>query len=270
MHWLSIHLYPLENQEVFLVRGLRPFLQQYVWSRKGARAFFICYQDEQGPHLRLRIGDEASRIEEVLRPAFDKWQEGRGEWKEVPYVPEPERFGGSESLPLVEEHFHLSTRVSLDRLARENFTYGDGMFDALRMLAIMAHAAKLSQAEAARYFGNLYAQWAPLFLFPGKTPEKEELEAINTRFETAYAAQESDLRATLTELWKALNAEKFDKKQPEWARWALGNQMILPALGENLERALPSLMHLTNNRMGILNPDEVYLCYILSKAPAEV
>jgi hypothetical protein len=41
--------------------------------------------------------------------------------------------------------------------------------------------------------------------------------------------------------------------------------MILPEFGDNLEKALPVLIHLTNNRLGIHNPDEVYLSYILGQ-----
>ena len=80
-------------------------------------------------------------MEETLRPAFTGWQEGRGEWVEVPYTPETDRFGGEEAIALAEEYFHLSSRVALDRLAREQQTYGDSMFDALRMHTIAAHAA---------------------------------------------------------------------------------------------------------------------------------
>ena len=72
------------------------------------------------------------------------------------------------------------------------------------------------------------------------------------------------MQGALQALWKALDNEKFDKKQPEWARWALGNQMILKDLGQDLARALPSLIHLTNNRLGLNNQDEVYLLYILA------
>ena len=69
-------------------------------------------------------------------------------------------------------------------------------------------------------------------------------------------------------LWKALDKEKFDQSQPEWARWFSGSQMIFKALDGNLDRALPSLLHLTNNRLGVNNQDEVYLNFILSKALA--
>ena len=265
MHWLSIHFYPLENQDVFLVRGLRPFLQQHIWANRGTRAFFIRYQDERGSHIRIRMRGEESWMMETLRPAFEAWQEGRDEWEEVPYLPETERFGGEEALGLAEEYFHLSSRVALDRLAREQHTYGDSMFDALRMHTIAAHGAGMNQKQAARYFSQLTEQWLPLFYATDGTPDAAFLSEIREGFEKNFAPQKEELQPTLLELWKALDKEKFDKKQPEWARWALGNQMILKELGDNLERALPSLLHLTNNRLGLNNQDEVYLNFILSK-----
>lgn len=266
MNWLSTHFYPLENQDVFLVRALRPFFEQYIWTQRGARAFFIRYQDERGPHIRIRMRGEETWMEETLRPAYSGWMEGRGEGQEVPYVPETDRFGGENAIGFAEAYFHLSSRVTLDRLAREQQTYGDSMFDALRMHVITAHAAGMSPYQAAPYFGRLSEQWLPLFFAPEGAPDTAFLDDIRAGFEKNFAPQKNDLKATLMALWKALDKEKFDQKQPEWARWASGNQLILKELGENLDRALPSLLHLTNNRLGLNNQDEVYLNFILSKA----
>jgi thiopeptide-type bacteriocin biosynthesis protein len=265
MPWHSFHFQPLETQDVFLVRALRPFLQQYIWPQRGARAFFLRYQDENGPHLRIRFQADENWLQETLLPAWEGWMQDRGNRQPADYLPEIERFGGEESLALAEEHFHLSTRVVLDRIAREQFTYGDAMFDALRMNAIAVHAAGLKQDEAARYFARLTEQWLPLF-FGGEDAADNDLNAsVLAGFEKNLAPQRDELRQVITELWKALDKESFDKKQPEWARWALGNRMILPALGQQLDRALPSLLHLNNNRLGINNQDEVYLLFILSK-----
>ncbi|MCY7329237.1 MAG: hypothetical protein LH618_11860, partial [Saprospiraceae bacterium] len=44
--WLSFHCYPLEAQDIFLTRALRPFLTQYIWPRP---VYF-------GPNLTTRFG----------------------------------------------------------------------------------------------------------------------------------------------------------------------------------------------------------------------
>lgn len=268
MTWLSIHFYPLEAENVFLTRAVKPFLEQYIWPRKGARAFFVRYEDEKGRHIRLRLRGEADWLDDTLRPALEGWFEGRGEWKEMAYEPETARFGSAEGLALAEEYFHVSTRVALERLAREQFTYGDAMFDALRMHAIAAFSAGFDRAKAAWYFGRLCDQWITTFFSnaDGEQVGPDVQAAIKADFEKSFDPQKEALQATLRALWKALEDEKFDKKQPEWVRWLRGNQLILGEFGNNLDKALPSLLHLTNNRLGVNNQDEVYLNYILSEA----
>ncbi len=268
MIWLSYHFYPLETADAFLTRALRPFLEQYIWPTKGARAFFVRYDDERGPHIRLRLRGEAEWVDETLHPAVEGWFRERGERIEVPYQPEPERFGGEEALAWAEEHFHVSTRVVLDRLNQATYTYGDAMFDGLRMNAIAAYAAGFDRERAAWYFGQLCEQWLPLFFRPaeGLPPDAAFFSAIKEEFEARFDRQKEDLRDTLAGFWKTLETGKFDEKQPEWLRWLRGNELILKGLGNNLDRALPSLLHLNNNRLGVTNPDEVFLCYLLSRA----
>lgn len=269
MTWLSIHFYPLETQEVFLTRALKPFLEQYIWPRQGARAFFIRYDDERGEHIRLRLRGEADWLTETLRPAIKGWFEGRGDWHEVTYQREEARFGGPEALLLAEEHFHVSTRVVLERIASPTHTYGDALYDALRFHSITAFAAGLNRDRAAWYFAQLCEQWLGLFFHAPDTSDAENaaIRADATAgFEEIFKKQRAHLREALGNLWKALEDGKIDKQQPEWLRWLRGNQLILSEMGEHLDKALPSLLHLTNNRLGIHNQDEVYLNYILSKA----
>ncbi len=268
MTWFSIHFYPLEAENVFLARAVKPFLEQYIWPRTGARAFFVRYEDEKGQHIRLRLRGEAEWVEETLRPALAGWFEGRGEWQEVAYVPETERFGGEEAMAWAEEYSHVSTRVVLERLSRGVYTYGDAMFDALRMHTMTAYAAGFDREKAAWYFGRLCDLWLPVFFqnADGGQADADGAAELKSNFETGFERQREDLKITLGELWKALEADKFDKTQPEWVRWLRGNQLILKEFGENLDKALPSLLHLTNNRLGVNNHDEVYLKFILSKA----
>ncbi len=264
--WLSFHFYPLDTQDIFLTRALRPFLTQYIWPKPEARAFFIRFEDEKGPHIRLRLQGEPDWLAETLRPALEGWFVDRGERVEVAYAAEPERFGGAAGLDLAEAHFHLSTRVALDRLAQERRTHGDLLFDALRMQLLTALAAGLSRDKAAWYFGQLYDQWLPLFFSPtdGQPLGADGKSAVAAQFKASLEGQKDGLHTAFGELWTAASAGQFDTTQPEWRRWLRGNELILQEFGNQLDKALPSLLHLNNNRLGINNQDEVYLCYILA------
>lgn len=264
--WHSWHFYPLETLDLFLTRAVQPFLAQYIWPRQGARAFFVRYDDERGPHIRLRLRAEAEWMEETLQPAVEGWFRERGTRLEVPYQPEAERFGSEQALAWAEDHFHISTRVALDRMSQPTYVYGDALYDALRCDVIAAFAAGFSRERAAWYFGQLYAQWLPLFfsteLVKGETAP---FAALEEQFQAGYERQRDDLGEMAIRLWQALHNKRWDDKQPEWVRWLHGNEIVLKGLGENMDRALPSLLHLHHNRLGIQNAEEVYLCYLLAR-----
>ena len=269
--WLSYHIYPMETPDVFLARAVRPFLEKYVWSTAGARAFFVRDEDEKGLHIRLRMRGEVGWLAETLQPAFVEHFEGRGEYERTIYLPEMERFGGPEAMSWAEEYFHLSTRVVLDRVNRP-YTYGDAMFDALRLHTVTVFGAGWTREKSAWYFGQLCDQWMTLFFKPAaeSSPSDSQSpaewrEALKADFEQSFIPQQEELRLAISELWTVLEKGEFDQSQPEWLRWLRGNQMILPEFGENLEKALPRLLHLTNNRLGINNQDEVYLNYLLAQ-----
>jgi len=264
-NWLSYHIHPHETLDVFLVRSVLPFLGQHVWPEKGKRAFFIRYEDEQGPHIRLRLRGEEDWLAD-MRPVAEEWFADRGNLELFPYQPETERFGSPEALPWAEEYFHLSTRVVLDRLNRP-YTYGDAMFDALRMHVITAFSAGWNREKSGWYFDQLCTQWMDLFFQASEktTGTTDWQQSLRADFEQSFAPQQEELRLVVSELWDALKKDQHDPEQPEWLRWLRGNQMILKELGDDLDKALPSLLHLTNNRIGINNQDEVYLNYLLAK-----
>lgn len=260
--WLSYHIYPLETPDVFLARAVRPFLEKYIWPTAGARAFFIRYEEEKGLHIRLRLRGEAGWLTETLQPAFAEHFANRGDYETAEYRPETDRFGGPEAMAWAEEYFHLSTRVVLDRLNRP-YTYGDAMYDALRMHTITAFTLGWKTDKSAWYFGHLCDQWMELFLKPGHAAKGWQ-DDLKAEFDRLLSPQRDELHTAIAGLWAALEKGQTDPAQPEWLRWRRGNEMILPNFGEHLDKALPSLLHLTNNRLGVNNQDEVYLNYLLA------
>lgn len=266
--WLSIHFRPLETQEVFLTRAFKPFLAHYIWPNKGTRAFFIRYEDESGPHLRLRFKAEPAWLTDTLLPAFESWMSDRGSWTRETYQPAPDRFGGLEALVWAEEHFHISTRVVLDRLSGDLYTYGDAIFDALRMHLVMGFAAGMKKSDVKIYFERLCLAWLPVFFRTNDQNQsaKDLRENVLEDFEKSYASQSAAIAQALQQFWEELEKNKIDKNQADWLRWIRGNELTLQGMGSALDKALPHLLHFNSNRLGINNQDETYLNYILSQA----
>jgi thiopeptide-type bacteriocin biosynthesis protein len=262
---LSYHIYPLETIPVFLQRAVRPFLVQYVWNTKGARAFFIQFEDESGPHVRLRLrGDEAFTMAAPTWVA--EYFEHRGTIKAIPYEPEVARFGGEDAMAWSEEYFHQSTRITLDQLNMETPTYGDAMFEALKLHTITAFSLGLAPAKAAWFFEQLCDLWLQIFFKPEKENDTFDWKAdVKQSFEKGYKPQRKEIIQALDGIWKSMEEQTFAKNYPDYLRWLRANELILKEMGDAMEKALPSLLHLTNNRLGISNQDEVYLKYVLSR-----
>ncbi len=261
--WLSYHLYPLENTEVFLYRGIRPFMERQVWPYSGVRGFYVRSTDGRGEHVQLHLHGSAAWME-TIKDAVEEWFEERAAVAEGNHASSRDLFPTPEVSYWAEEHFHLSSRVALERMQPIR-TYGDVLFDALRLHIVSAYAAGWSREKTAEYYGQLCYRWAQWFAGPMRDPEVPSESWIET-FEAHFRAQQEEIRFAAVELWEALRRGHFDPQQPEWLRWYRGCSLIFSQLGEYLTALLPDLIHLTNNRLGIQGPDEVYLTYALSKA----
>lgn len=259
--YFSVELRPSESPDVFLARALRPFLEQYIWPTRGTRAFFSRHEQQEAALIRIRMRGDDAWMEDLLKPAFEGWMRDRGDWQEISYQPDSSLYGGDEVLVWVEEHAHIGTRVALDLVATPEFTYGDAMFDTLRLLTTLAEAAGFSREKARWYYGELLMQWLERFAGAANPTEREDRII---EFRDTLKPRQSDLSLAIEKFWTDMEAGKYEKEHPEWARWHKGSQLVFEGLGEHREKSLPTLIHQTGNRMGLNNQDIVYLVYVLS------
>lgn len=266
--WWSVHFFPKAEQNDFLTGAFHAFITQHIWPHTGRRSFFIRYGDQSGPHLRLRFRGEAAWLDAELKPAFEQHFAEEGRWMEYAYEAEPNRFGGTDALPWAEEHFHISTRVALDRLARPQYGYGDVLFDALRMQYSAAYTAGFSGKALSDYFHQVSEQWIRAFFSPSdpaNTDSEALCEAVRSDFSETLAPQREFIKDALLQFEEALTQQQFDPKQPEWLRWLRGNEIVFQGLDQHRLHAMPALLHLNNNRLGVNNQDEAYLLYMLAE-----
>ena len=120
MTWTGLHCRVNWNRadlDAFIAETLAPAMAGHEW-------YFLRYW-ETGPHLRVRVRNAQNvdkiqrQLEELIEAQDFAQQQSEPDWlphgnvREVEYVPETERYGGPQALPIAEEVFCHSTEVAV-------------------------------------------------------------------------------------------------------------------------------------------------------------
>ena len=270
MEWSSYYLYPNSTLDEFLIKEVKPFLESNVWGVKNTRAFFVRMHDESGEHIRLRIGGAPEWLQVTLEPRLKEHFEKIGcKIKEVAYEPEVERYGGVQNMNIAELQFHLSTWAVLHLLQTDKISYNDKLFQAIRLHIFSAHTLGMNTTKVAAYFMHLCNLWLPIYFVPvdKEIPEHQIVSDVTANFEMAFSKQKG-ISQTFLGLWESLNLNAQEKEDLISQKWYAGNKLLLQTLKSEAdkEKILASLIHMTNNRLGITNQDEVFVNYLIGKS----
>lgn len=213
----------------------------------------------------------------------------------VAYQPEWKRYGGPRGLAMAEQHFQSSSQVVLQMISSraKSWTYEDALGTAIKLHLGFAQAVGMSTREARSFFHFFFYNWLPRSV-QRPDPDNAALLGNLEAFETAYATQRSSLVPFHRQLWDALQ-EKQTFDEAAFNRWISANQELhrqfvaLQTKGvleprprtyqynfwpestakspEDRERWMhfADYLHMTNNRLGILNRDEGYLGFLMMR-----
>lgn len=267
-NWLSIHVFPKETLDDGIVRWLGKFMAELQKSAPGEADYFFVRSLEDGPHFRLRLGGGADFFQKTAAPLVAEIFERQAgaELAFVPYQPEIGRFGGAESYSWSEMHFMASSQMVFRLLAQPGYSYENKLGDALRLHICFALAAGFTRREAAAFFNGLKMKWMPAFFATQHPMEKQEATAFYQKIENSFAGsfskQESGIRELTAIFWKEFSKNEIQPEPDEWDFWLKMNRQTLPNIAPE---AWGDLIHLTNNRLGITNQDEVFVNFLLAK-----
>jgi thiopeptide-type bacteriocin biosynthesis protein len=291
--WRSYHLFRAEPWEEFLCTVVQPLVDQFADGGLTEGFFFIRYW-ERGPHIRLRL--KTAYAEDVHRRVYahfgdyfaqapSRREAGADDWlpndtvQEIAYEPETVRYGGPARLPIAERQFEVSSRAVLGVIGEGgDWSYDRALGAAIQLHLMFVHAFGFELEALKRFFAetaDLLMSWEnPLVQW------RYDPKTLVPQFAEAFARQRAALVRAHALVWSALaDGETFEQ---EWAnRWVRGMREIAGCLtatrraGEPLvnftERAvLRSLIHMTNNRLGVRNRDEAYLAYVMKCALEEI
>jgi thiopeptide-type bacteriocin biosynthesis protein len=285
--WVSLHcpvdasLYEAEF-DVFLRTDVFPIIRRARAEGQASQAFFVRY-GEGGPHVRLRLlptDDQASRALIELVTKGGTVRGGSPRWRQVPYVPELDRYGGREAIFIAERIFDASTSLAMEDLnpdvsADKALRLGRGLI----AMVSTAFAVYQRPNEVAAFMEH----YSRNFLH-SMTPE-EHRGAVRQAFDTAQLRQAEDLAPVLSGLFEQL--VQSEPITPQIDRYLA----IMKVASSELEQLCvqsrlrtsvkvfhdwnecsrtlcASYVHMMSNRLGINIPDEAFLAFATARSTA--
>ncbi len=217
------------------------------------------------------------------------------------YDPEIERYGGIKGMSLAEEQFHLSSNTVLHQLKLRNHQedYSEKLGDAIRLHLGFLHSIGLDNKLAISFLEMIFENWLPHTIeLPETLRQKDYLlekmnEFINV-FEDAFEEQKEALIEFHQQMITGLKSgETFESEiYNHWIKenrrlslllYELSDQGQIPQRKEayilsdiraknlnpeqiKLWNIWADYIHMTNNRLGILNRDEAYLAFLMKRS----
>ncbi len=293
--WDSFHFFYHGDRDLAVRLWLGPTVAE-LWRRRWIETFFFIRYSLGGPHLRLRIrpastapdgaidalvtdraaaffaahpcGDVKTHeeIEAVNRGLVNDDPEGvdavypNGSLHRLPFHPEIERYGGPSHLEATYDCFTTSSVGALE------FVEAYSMTAKTRRLSYELRCL-VYQALGSSVDGSMLAD---ILAFPVRLWGEKQPRLIDR----GDATFESRNRVFTALVWRELDDWRRAKSsEVPGARWlgpmarALGRRLWCDPEVDWL-RVATSHLHMTANRLGLSNAEELYLCRILWRAVA--
>ncbi|MFF5211321.1 thiopeptide-type bacteriocin biosynthesis protein [Streptosporangium sp. NPDC000396] len=278
--WLYCAIYPgafdrLDSVIQELVAGTRGLIET---GPERNRWFFLRFFDVGGPHVRLRVQGPARLLDDVYTDLVNRFpgflrdvQADPGApvvsvpgtplmdyWEAVDvrlYEPELRRYGGVEGVRAAEGNFTISSEIAL-RAVSANLDYLQRQaLAALTMESAVRHCLPGAGEQFwAKYFWYWTGRDEPF------APEARAAAASSTaRLEPVLGAARSTLPPHLVQ-----DAEEYGRAIRATASDAIAGGIPLTAW-----QWVFHLLHLHNNRLGIVPGDEAVLAALLGGTPKE-
>jgi hypothetical protein len=291
--WLSFHItYHTGSRDLLLVDLVRPLLRGLLRDGRIDRAFFVRYS-LGGPHIRLRlrpVAGGAGEVREIVRREAESFlrdhpspaampeekvrllnqlngsrdaSESEDEvlpdnrLLEVPFQPETERYGGLELLPRSLDFFALSSARALQLLVRRALlTEGEWLAEALRLQAryVLGFARDLKELEM-------------LTRIP-QSATGERADFLRARADQAYAQSGERFVSLLRKEIHRLDNHLGPDDDCEAARRLA--RALATATDAQRASVFLSQIHMTLNRLGLRNVEEVYTARFLWRAVEQI
>lgn len=283
MKWLSTYLFLEGDYNFFLSNELDPFVQSLEDKGILAKFFFIRYY-ENGKHIRLRLCPHLNSIsllteelsywlKELEQKTEDQYELLR--WESVSYIPETERYGGEVALPICESFFCESSKMVLKLIKTTAFDYSAALLFSIQLNLTFLKACKVPVSEQQALWKIIMHGWLSTAneLLVYSQSGHDNSNDVLVFFEQSYEKQRETFLQIKEETDELGQTHTEDHWYPFWEKSVCTLDIKLKELLDcNIEAECTSLyniylslIHMTNNRLGLQNHDEAFLGYVKSK-----
>ncbi|RFS26883.1 hypothetical protein DVR12_03615 [Chitinophaga silvatica] len=295
--WLAVYIYLEGSFEYYLSKRVLPLARKLKRQKYIDKYFFIRYSDI-GPHIRLRFYGSSHNIERYVKPQLELWLNSLQiedvihynilKYVYQDYEPEYSRYGEEQAMTIAETQFYSSSQTILKAITYKSEDYNSWAIGfALKMHLCFIMSTGLCRSEAEILLQDVFKSWlfsaTQILKNIDNTSYLEKSETIIQAFENNYDKQKKNLGIGLDNFLSKIRNEDF--KNIGWAKsWITTSKKTHKDLNKLLYQGklfadwnfevqesykiifiYGSYIHMTNNRLGILNIDEAFIAFLLLK-----
>lgn len=272
--WNTWYLYDHGNADHLLKEIVYPSLRNIEEKLEKEVKFFFIRYFENGFHIRLRLllsDDESAVFFSVLKDQISEYEKHHGvtlTLKEAVYIRETERYGNEDTISFAESQFDASSRFVLHHLMENSsLTASERYLLALKTHFVFFKGMRLSRIYSQDLCDQFIQSWLPLPFTKDAGEEEQNRKGILSAFQKQFEVCQTLLYESISEFWTSLDTTtdpftvQFLKANHEvWKEYTQS-----PLSEHDLNEALLSFIHMTNNRLGIINSEESYLLFLMKQ-----
>lgn len=268
--WLSLHIYYTGNADELLKQAIAPFISQWKSCFFAESPWFFIRYWEGGSHIRLRLHANPFYHEQMtgaLSKDLCHFQSASFRVEKVlsvEYEQEISRYGNGESIAWAEQHFAASSTYVLNwLLIRENSR--QVTLQAVKLHLVLLFCAGLKPDKIIRLCDFFINGWLPKLYRSDFSNDYEKAFWLH-QFEQAFLSKKEIVCLAAASFWEELVTNNLHNGL---AKYMTCSQKVMDQYQTaefdefKFQEIVSSLIHMTNNRLGIANQEEAYLMYVI-------
>ncbi|MEW7280687.1 thiopeptide-type bacteriocin biosynthesis protein [Aquimarina sp. 2201CG1-2-11] len=293
-NWVSSYIFLDTNLDTLLVELIDP-MQKELTRKKWIISYFFIRYWEGGSHIRFRVkvsdSTPTKTIEQYIRKKTEAYfiaiQNSNYRLEFNQYFPETSRYGGVKTITLAEKHFKKSSDIVLSTLKQhqENWGYSTAMATAIQLHIIAIKELTHGNInETVAFFETVCNNWLSHSVKKiNDAIDPKEVKKVLQFFNTSYQNQKDKIDSLCQVLWAENHEElvgwsnfskhtakglieSYESEAIEIPLWMnFDNIQNISKKNKVLWNLYDSLIHMTNNRLGIYLRDESFIAFLIMK-----